>query len=1258
MSWFRLVFVALSSLLLLFLVLLGLVLFTSAGNQLLWQQLRAQLPELQGELVDGHLGQGWSFRDIDYRSSLLDVQADALTLNWQPGALLSGQLLIDELTLKKGHLTLHPHTAVVSPSGTVSVATPDELIQLPVAVHLKHLEVSDFLLRTPEVRVAVGHLQAAANWQGSHLQLAPSEGADVDVELLPQPAKKPAKPEAEAKPLAKPFDRQSIQQQIESLPKVFLPFELEVVQLNVKRARYHQLGFDTGLFDVQTQVQFTGLELQIQQLNIRHPLGELALNGQMTFHDYYPMQFEVKGLSKVPWLEKRLSGRRATLTVSGPLTDLKNQLVLEGQEGVVMTARLNTLAPDLPFESELLWKHLQWPLRPRGDKAPANKAPVDYEFRQGSLKASGRLSAYQASLRSQARILDLPATQLDLALKGSLSGIEVLPLKVTTGKSRAEVTGTLDWRHGLRWQGKLAAQSSNLGEWLPDLSGRVTSTVQTEFTMENQHWQLKLPSIQASGQLNGYPLTLSGKLSGDDRMAWRFEQIQLNSGGNQLKLDGELGSRWRAEASLLAPRLGVLYPSLEGAVTGHFSLRGTADKPSVTLALQAEQLALPGLRLRNLDANGSLSLGAVVQGELQVRLGRLRSGSTLLQDLVLSLRGTDQDHTLQLQFKGKPLATHIAMQGRWTGKAWQGELSTGELETPVGRWKLESPLTLTVPASMASVTLGQQCWRSDKSALCLAAAELSGTQGDLDIALTDFATEKLQPFFPDHMDWMATLGLHGTVGWNKAGPHANLQLVSESGKLVADEFTSGYDQLSISSQLDDKQGSLVLHFASKQLGKADINLLISDPMGERQLGGELSISNLRLYGIAPLFDELKSTRGRIDAQGRMAGSLSKPLFYGRVALSEGEIESSAELAYIKELHTELVVDGAKAELSGDMKVGKGTLTLNGNVDWSQEPLSGQLRVHADTLEVGLAGYGRARVSSNLALTFGSLIRLEGQVQIPWARIKVKSLPDSAVGISDDVVIINPHRKPAPPAKPLLPIWLDVSLGLGGDVQLDALGLKTKLVGGVRVVQNPDTQLRMDGEIALNDGRFKSFGQNLLIQEGKLQFSGNPTAPYLFVKAERDPETMEDKDVTVGVKVSGPASQPRIEIYSEPQLSQSEKLSYLLRGKSSSSSGSTSNDEAMTGILLGAGLSQANGLVSGIVENFGFSDVSLDSSGSGDKTQVSISGYLMPGLQLQYGVGVFTSISEVRLRYELMPRLYVQALSGLNQALDLFYKFEF
>ena len=66
MSWLRMTLVACSSLLLLMLVLVGLLLFTSMGNQLLWQQLKAALPTLQGELTDGHLGRWVTLKALRY----------------------------------------------------------------------------------------------------------------------------------------------------------------------------------------------------------------------------------------------------------------------------------------------------------------------------------------------------------------------------------------------------------------------------------------------------------------------------------------------------------------------------------------------------------------------------------------------------------------------------------------------------------------------------------------------------------------------------------------------------------------------------------------------------------------------------------------------------------------------------------------------------------------------------------------------------------------------------------------------------------------------------------------------------------------------------------------------------------------------------------------------------------------------------------------------------------------------------------------
>ncbi len=1279
MTWLRLMLVALSGLLMMVLTLLGVLLFTSSGNQIIWQQLQRQLPSLQGELVSGHLGTGWEIHNLDFHSSLLDLKASKARLAWQAGALFAGKIIIDELLLDKPQLTLHPQpTEPTSELDVDESSTPNQLISLPVSLFVQQLTVQNFALQTPDVVVKVRQLDATAEWQGEKLVLRRSTGADVDVALLladvqessqaQRPPKSAAKslvadkgkqgalkaqtsPVAKGKPQPKGpvdlFDPKYIAAHIAKLPSVYLPFDLRVEQFAVQRARYHQPGFDTTQFDVALQGRFVGEELTVTSLDIQHSWGEARLQGKLAFHDYYPMDVQLQAKSRVAWLNNQLKGREVTVQAKGDLTDLKTALVLQGKEGVKLQARLNMLATDLPFNAQLAWRHLQWPLTGKGE----------YELELGKVEATGKLSDYRLKLTSQARVLTLPRSTVDLNLQGSLLGIELKPLKVVTGHSTLQAQGRLDWQHGLNWQGQLQGQSANIKEWVPQMSGRIKADIASRFTLKPQGWVLELPKLEADGQLNGYPLTLRGKLSGNDKMAWQFEQIRLASGANHLVLDGGLTQRWQVKGRVDAPALGILYPELSGALSADFSVRGAAASPELSWQVNAEEIGLPSVRLRQLAAQGSLLFGKQLSGELNLTLGRLRQGSTRVKDLVLSVKGNEVDHLLSLQFAGEPIASKLEMAGSLQRGRWQGELRQGQVTTPIGVWLLDAPLSIATRAPWQKVQLGKQCWRADKSALCLGDGELSAQQGEITIELTHFDTQRLEPFFPERFSWLSELNVAGKVGWVKGIPHLNILVNGGPGRFVTDELTSDYETLTLKSSLDAKEGNLQLHFASSGLGAAHVNLLIHDPMAKRELGGEVNITNLRLYGIAPLFDALRRTKGRVDANGRLAGTLSEPLFYGDVRLTEGEVDSSSEIANLRQIQTTMRIKGARADIDGSLMVGKGKLDLGGFVDWTHSDPQGRLTIHADTLEVGLAGYGRARVSADVTVSIGGGVEVQGRVMIPWARIKVKNLPESVVSLSDDVEIVMPRRK-APEPKAPLPLWLDLVVSLGGDVQLDALGLKTKLVGGIAMTQTPDVPLRTEGEIRLDNGRFKAYGQNLLISEGKLIFSGNVSEPYLNVVAQRDPETMENKDVTVGVKVSGPASQPKVTIFSEPQLSETEKLSYLLRGKSTSASGATSGDEAMTGILLGAGLSQASGLVSGLGEGLGLSDVTLDSSGSGDDTQVSLSGYLRPGLQLQYGVGIYNSISEIRLRYELIPRLYLQALSGLGQALDLFYKFEF
>jgi translocation and assembly module TamB len=160
---------------------------------------------------------------------------------------------------------------------------------------------------------------------------------------------------------------------------------------------------------------------------------------------------------------------------------------------------------------------------------------------------------------------------------------------------------------------------------------------------------------------------------------------------------------------------------------------------------------------------------------------------------------------------------------------------------------------------------------------------------------------------------------------------------------------------------------------------------------------------------------------------------------------------------------------------------------------------------------------------------------------------------------------------------------------------------------------------------------------------------------LNIEAVRNPDSTAD-GVTAGVRVTGLADQPRIEVFTDPVKSQQEALSYLLRGQGLNTPGADSS--MMTTMLIGMGLAQSGQFMGKIGAAFGVSNLTLDTQGVGDDSQVVVSGYLTPGLQVKYGVGIYDSLATLTLRYRLMPRLYLEAVSGLNQALDLLYQFEF
>ena len=91
--------------------------------------------------------------------------------------------------------------------------------------------------------------------------------------------------------------------------------------------------------------------------------------------------------------------------------------------------------------------------------------------------------------------------------------------------------------------------------------------------------------------------------------------------------------------------------------------------------------------------------------------------------------------------------------------------------------------------------------------------------------------------------------------------------------------------------------------------------------------------------------------------------------------------------------------------------------------------------------------------------------------------------------------------------------------------------------------------------------------------------------------------------------------------------------------------------------LALGLSGGDRIARSIGDRFGFDEMRIESSSSGDQASLVVGRYLSPRLYVGYGVGLIESINTFNLRYKVTERWQLEAESGEHQGADLFYRFE-
>jgi len=365
-------------------------------------------------------------------------------------------------------------------------------------------------------------------------------------------------------------------------------------------------------------------------------------------------------------------------------------------------------------------------------------------------------------------------------------------------------------------------------------------------------------------------------------------------------------------------------------------------------------------------------------------------------------------------------------------------------------------------------------------------------------------------------------------------------------------------------------------------------------------------------------------------------------------LSEAEISGSELPVSFEGLQVDIGIEGQQLRVDGNWRSGEqGHGRLNGTLDW-QQALDLDLHLTGTRLPVVVEPYAELEVEPDLRLVLADeRLAVSGRIKVPRGDITVRELPPSTVKVSEDTVIVGEEAEQADTA---LAIGMDIDVEVGEDrLRFSGFGLTADLAGYLHIGDNLDAR----GELKLNNGRYRAYGQRLTIRRAQLLFTGVLTQPFLDIEAIR---RIPEDDVVAGLRITGSAEQPRIQVFAEPAMSQEQALSYLVLGRALGADSGDSN--LLANAALSLGLAGSASLTGDLANRLGIDDFQLDTEGSGANTSVVASGRLTERLTLRYGVGVFEPANTVALRYRLTRRIFLEAASGLASSLDLFYRRNF
>lgn len=867
--------------------------------------------------------------------------------------------------------------------------------------------------------------------------------------------------------------------------------------------------------------------------------------------------------------------------------------------------------------------------------------PGDYQ-----VSAQGDLSSLKASLvapdKPQLRLeLQLRKGDEGLAITGQGNGLETLLADPAILRG-VEARGALTFAAALLPAGDMDVQFSQ------ELAGIEAEPLTASVALRSRDSRWRLTQAQLQRNDNPPRMEVSGLLGTLDDLAPELQlyfrdlapvatlglPLERLGGAASLKFAmADVAASWQLQSDALVLDAGDRRYALKAALraaaerlpVGSAQVRGPGPGGEA-LTVAYERAPDPGAaaRLWSLEAlqYQDLTLGTA---ELELVPG---------DDLTVQLR-TEGDIATLLRLRSHEVPTGAELFIEPFTVVYGGQ--TVRSEAPLrGRWLRDASLLELDALCLA--------WRD--SALCGEGLRL-GQEGELNLALSvdeDYRGDISGKPFSVTGTGQGTVALRWSDG---AVDYADLDL--DFSRLAFDAFVAAntsapvsFETARLRGHLDSEGETLSLELLSARMG--NLNGEFARRAGA--LDGQLRLDELALAALDDLVPELQLRSGQIDGSVRITGTQAQPLFQGELRLRDGAATLSSLDTDLTEVRLDLNGDTQSLNLDGAARLGGGPLTVQGRC-CEDERFHLSLQGERNRLRHTLGLDAIASSELELDITQESLT-VRGDLVVHEGVFEHSAMPDGGVPLSNDVLRLDVPEAPSR----RFTLAADLGTRIEPGFTLRTSMLEATLGGDLRLQRRVDASTSLFGDLQVLGGELRAYGQTLRLGDGSVGFLGDPLNPDLNLSAVRE---ITSESLSVGFRVRGTLEEPELTLFSDPQLSERETLSYLVRGRGPDA-GANVDGTAMA-LSLGASALNRSGVLAPLESIPGLSDVSLSAEGSDDDVAATISAYVGRRLYLSYGVGLYEPVNALTARLYLRSRLWLEVVSRLESSFDLYYRFD-